>query len=1358
MSKYIMHFIICINLLSLGLSANDEIAAAKIEIEAAKNEIKAAKVLWASKGKNEAALEKLLLVAKTSKDKNIISEAYRMSARVALRVRKNNEALHFAKQIPLEKLSKTTQMSVLCSTRSYQEIVDNFKAEDIDSWPEAIMGDGFRWTIKGDAFRWRGTAYYNLKRGKKAEVDLIKAVDNLALDRSGIGYAQKGRTMILLGKTYSELLNDNQKAIQIYRKVFKVILYDHNVQCLALRNISEIFLKLNQPEKAIKEFDSLDYSKLSGSYYYKIIFLRAKGKALVAVGRHDEAIEIYRKALALNGIGNGNSKFCRDQIASLMKMDKSKILIASDGTTNYQIIIPDKSKHPVVDKLIMETAELVKKAFAANNFKITIAYENEKNSEKPGIYLGNTKLARDNNIDVSKFEGWSYIQKVVGKNLIIAGNDIPGASKIMSGSRELKAPQYKGVQVGTTKGVADFLRKYVQTRFLYPKGDTGIEFINTPAISVPANLNKVVKPNLKMFFGKDFGQWGTTSLTKNLYMIANNYFPRIKYAGIGHSYPNAIPVEKYSKSHPEYFALIGKQRVKKGHYCISNQDVQELMYQYMVDDINNGNDIVSLGQQDGFMACQCKACHDLYGTGNDWDEKLWIFHRKLAERLLKEHPGKKVVVASYGNTWTPPKTFKEFPENVIILLCKAAPYLMEQWKNYKVPGGFYGYLYYWGYYNDLGFTPQQSPLGLANIAKRIKPFGFKGFYADGFGFDFGLGGPAYYVFGNMLSNPDNIEPKIFLEEYYEAAFGEVSGPMRKFFNTLYQTLDFYKSMENPHTEARSYTDIYGRKKHFVLRDPLRLMAILYSPDILKEMETQLSRAEKQAEKVKVKSRLKLVRYEFDYLSHTVKVAHLYEAFKIVSTPEVRGALLDQIDKRNEFLDTIFKNKHYQPAKIIPDWPEFQLFCGHSRGLLKINGRPNKSKSVLEWDTTKHRNMVLSDSKKIFIKKIDKELTIDSKQWNNFIDNNVNIGIFNTPESDIITTVKIVYNNENLYLRYTCSLSDKKNDYQKIIKMSDGDTMECVDLALDPFRKGEKYYRFIAGPKDNSRYEGAFGLITDNLHPLYGKEDESWEGDWKRQFIFKNNKQLIIMLTIPFKSLGVDTPVKGAIWGGNFGRTHAATKGEKRFIWNGNSETKGISTIDDFGELIFGLDCDDENLSLENRAKKGRIAYSEKTYFIPKQWENLPGLINNPFKSWIFREDPANVGIKEKWFAPSINTSRWKEVEVPAFWAETKVGDYTGYGWYRTEFKAPKSMTGKHVRFLFGGVDEEAWVYFNGKLVKAHSKESEGLGIDQLWDAPFEVEVKPEAIKVNQVNYLSVRVNNAVMAGGIWRPVLVQVVD
>ncbi len=85
-------------------------------------------------------------------------------------------------------------------------------------------------------------------------------------------------------------------------------------------------------------------------------------------------------------------------------------------------------------------------------------------------------------------------------------------------------------------------------------------------------------------------------------------------------------------------------------------------------------------------------------------------------------------------------------------------------------------------------------------------------------------------------------------------------------------------------------------------------------------------------------------------------------------------------------------------------------------------------------------------------------------------------------------------------------------------------------------------------------------------------------------------------------------------------------------------------------------------------------------------------LNGP---WRFLADPEDQGKQEKWQAglPSSCT-----VAVPSVWnTQQELQSYEGVAWYEKEF----FTAGGCLRFCFGAVMTEAWVYFDGALLGTH---------------------------------------------------------
>jgi len=163
-------------------------------------------------------------------------------------------------------------------------------------------------------------------------------------------------------------------------------------------------------------------------------------------------------------------------------------------------------------------------------------------------------------------------------------------------------------------------------------------------------------------------------------------------------------------------------------------------------------------------------------------------------------------------------------------------------------------------------------------------------------------------------------------------------------------------------------------------------------------------------------------------------------------------------------------------------------------------------------------------------------------------------------------------------------------------------------------------------------------------------------------------------------------------------------------------------------------------------------------------------LEQPWEQWVFRRDPEDRGVEAAWFRSDARASgiqnaddgegqtftfdreQWIPVRVPAFLGETSVGEYLGYGWYATTFVAPEGMAGQPAALHFDAVDEQAWVYLNGRLIGEHTVASEGKPVDELWEKPFTLPVPAGLIHGNGRNLLVVRIHNSAGAAGIWREV------
>lgn len=135
--------------------------------------------------------------------------------------------------------------------------------------------------------------------------------------------------------------------------------------------------------------------------------------------------------------------------------------------------------------------------------------------------------------------------------------------------------------------------------------------------------------------------------------------------------------------------------------------------------------------------------------------------------------------------------------------------------------------------------------------------------------------------------------------------------------------------------------------------------------------------------------------------------------------------------------------------------------------------------------------------------------------------------------------------------------------------------------------------------------------------------------------------------------------------------------------------------------------------------------------------------------WKFRPDPLEDGHHKGWFKPDFKDAKWKEISLTV-WEKQGYEGYDGIAWYRLRFKMPPKTECKAVEIHFDAVDESAWVWLNGKYVGQHDVGPSG------WNLPFDLDITQE-IKWDAENVLAVRVEDTLAAGGIWKPVTVNLV-
>ncbi|MFT5468369.1 MAG: hypothetical protein ACI8UO_003478 [Verrucomicrobiales bacterium] len=852
------------------------------------------------------------------------------------------------------------------------------------------------------------------------------------------------------------------------------------------------------------------------------------------------------------------------------------LTLLNDGKSDYQIVVPDKLETSALTECLNQTARLVQTAFAANGAEVEVVLESERDAAKPALFLGDTRIAQEHGVEVAKLRDWSYVLRAVGQDVIIAGHD--HAAKGDTGNP--RRPNWD--RVGTAKAAVDFAREFMGVRFLYPEvppynpvsraekvdllASPAIEFLPMKTMPVPADLNLAKTPLLRQNTAHPAGG--------GFYDLAHNRFPRVDEVFGGHTWERAVPMELFGE-HPEYFALINGERLSpeggRAQYCLSNPDVQEKIYLDLASWLDRGFSSVDLGQPDGFRECQCEKCEKLYDTGKDWSEKIWIFNRDVAERLNQSHPGRDVTMMSYILTATPPKSFKAFPANTCVMLTGTNEEDIAPWRGIDVPRGFTGYIYNWCPNLATRYTPMRTPGFVETQVKRLAANRIQSLYRDGPGQLFGLEGPVYYVMGRMFDDPDNNTAKLLLPEFCEAAFGNKSAAfyMRSFYDQLYHAIALYSDHIGTRCDIWTYQPLPGEgRPRKTVQDPFQLIAFLYTPNLLAALEADLSQAEAVATTEKSKTRLALVRTEFEYVQHFARVVHLYQAYQILPDAGSRDRLLDAIDARNAFIESLYEKGRQQ------EWSHVLFpFAGHDAKHLRLayNGYQEPyAHTCFNWDTEAMRQAPAPGKKRLTVSKTTGPVALDSPQWKETAAHELTLvpPLHTLPRQ---ASLQMLYDETNLYIRAEAELED---DAPAEFPQWNRDRLltnqESFDIYLAPQAAREEFYRFATGANGASKYDAVSGFITDVMDPRHGKDDPTWNGDWQSETrVDLETLRWHALITIPFKTLAAEPPAPGISWRGNFARNHLLPRGKiDRAIW---SSSIGSASMDDravFGEIVF----------------------------------------------------------------------------------------------------------------------------------------------------------------------------------------------
>jgi hypothetical protein len=297
---------------------------------------------------------------------------------------------------------------------------------------------------------------------------------------------------------------------------------------------------------------------------------------------------------------------------------------------------------------------------------------------------------------------------------------------------------------------------------------------------------------------------------------------KISYAsppGFVHTSAALVPVDKYAKDHPEYYAMRdGKRIVGDTPYCqlcMTNPDVRRIVTEQVLQDLakNPQASIISVSQNDCDRHCLCPDCKKLEEEEGSPMGPLLDLVNYVAAAVAPKYPNVAVDTLAYQYTRKPPLHLKPLP-NVIIRLCSiecdfSQP--LTSASNKAFAADIVGWskicqrLYVWDYATD--FSAYISPYpNLRVLTPNIKFFvehGVKGIFEEG---AYQSPGAEFaelkaWVQAKAMWNP-NLDNQQLLNEFVAGYYGPAAPFIGQYINLLHdacQSSHYYLNIGVPPT-------------------------------------------------------------------------------------------------------------------------------------------------------------------------------------------------------------------------------------------------------------------------------------------------------------------------------------------------------------------------------------------------------------------------------------------------------------------------------------------------------------------------------------------------------------------------------
>ncbi|ANM29064.1 hypothetical protein ABI59_04840 [Acidobacteria bacterium Mor1] len=302
--------------------------------------------------------------------------------------------------------------------------------------------------------------------------------------------------------------------------------------------------------------------------------------------------------------------------------------------------------------------ELSRHLVRATDARFAVRRERRNPPAEPGIYVGDTGVARSNGIDPQGLGPESWVIRRVPEGLVLTG----------------------GSPRGTLYAVFHFLEDHV-----------GVRWWNRYVTDVPRHARLTVgeldesgtpafpyrdihgEQGAGLFFARNRinGHYGEAA---EVYGGAERYGPPFMV----HTFALYLPPDEHFDEHPEYYSEIGGVRVAEGQLCLTDEGLYQAMEARLRDYIEQGErrarrqrrkppELYHVGPNDWGRSCACAACRKVIAETGSESGLLLRFVNRLAAAIRHDHPDVRLDTLAYYYTLKPPRNERPADDLVVRL-------------------------------------------------------------------------------------------------------------------------------------------------------------------------------------------------------------------------------------------------------------------------------------------------------------------------------------------------------------------------------------------------------------------------------------------------------------------------------------------------------------------------------------------------------------------------------------------------------------------------------------------------------------------------------------------------------------------